>query len=346
MTDIASNADGNPLVLGRKGVSFPHFRPRLPWLGGDLQTLRNTFMRPSPDFAPYPSERLFLKMNDGSGDALWALANRPSHDAGKPTVVLVHGLTGCETSRNIMVSAAYHLSQGYPVIRLNLRGAGPSLGTCEGHYHAGRSADLRDAITALPNRLKSAGLFVVGVSLGGNVVLKYMAENESMDYILGAAAVCAPIDLRAAQQRIMEPRNAIYHRHLLRSMKQDALLWTEKNANSVRGALPKINSVYDFDDLIVAHHNGFDGAEDYYKRSSAKPLLGQIDKPTLLLHPRTDPWVPAQMYLDLPWPEDAALTLVMPPDGGHVGFHESVSQIPWHDRCIGNFLAAQDAGSV
>jgi predicted alpha/beta-fold hydrolase len=239
-----------------------------------------------------------------------------------------------------MVSAAYHLGQGYPVIRLNLRGAGPSLGKCEGHYHAGKSADLRDAIAAMPTTLKSAGLFIVGVSLGGSIVLKYMAENKGMNNVLGAATVCTPIDLRAAQRRIMEPRNTIYHRHLLRSMKQDARLWAGKNANSVRSVLPAINSVYDFDNLIVAHHNGFEGAEDYYERSSAKPLLGKISKPTLLLHPLTDPWVPAKMYLDLEWREDAALTLVIPSDGGHVGFHEEVSRIPWHDRCIGKFLAA------
>ena len=339
MTHAAENHSENPLVLGRKGVSFPPFRARLPWLGGDLQTLHNTIMRPLPDFSPYSSERLFLQMSDGSGDALWALVNLPTLDTGKPTVILVHGLTGCETSRNIMVSAAHHLRQGYPVVRLNLRGAGPSLGKCEGHYHAGRSSDLRDAIAALPAHLKSAGVFVVGVSLGGNMLLKYLSENEDTDEVVGAAAVCAPIDLRASQLRIMAPRNAIYHRHLLRSMKQDALRWAGAQVESTRSALPKINSVYDFDDLIVARQNGFEGAEDYYRRSSAKPLLGRIGKPTLLLHPSTDPWVPAQMYLDVEWSEKGPITLVMPPDGGHVGFHDAVSQIPWHDRCISKFLA-------
>lgn len=341
MVSATKKTDENPFVVGGKSVSFPPFRPRLPWLGGDLQTLHNTLTRPSPDFSSYSSERLILKMSDGSGDELWALVNQPTRDTGKPTVVLVHGLTGCETSRNIMVSAAYHLSQGYPVIRLNLRGAGPSLGKCQGHYHAGRSLDLRDAVAAIPKRLKSEGLFVVGVSLGGNVVLKYMAETDATEDVIGAAAVCAPIDLRAAQQRIMAPRNAVYHRHLLQSMKQDAMQWPGAQARGVRNVLPKIKSVYDFDDLIVAHHNGFASAEDYYDRCSAKPLLGRIEKPTLLLHPRTDPWVPVEMYLDITLSEESAITMVIPPDGGHVGFHDAVSQIPWHDRCIGKFLAAQ-----
>ena len=336
---MTNGTDENPLTMGRRDIAFPPFRPRLPWHGGDLQTLHNTLMRPAPDFSPYAAERLFLPMDDGSGDKLWALLNWPIADTGKPIVVLVHGLTGCETSRNIMVSAAYHLSQGYAVLRLNLRGAGPSLGKSDGQYHAGRSADLRDAIAAFPANLKSRGIIVVGVSLGGNVVLKYLAENEGMEDVLGGAAVCAPIDLKAAQQRIMAPRNAVYHWFLLRSMKQDARRWVGGRAADAHNVLSQIDSVYAFDDLIVAPHNGFEGAEDYYRRSSAGPLLGAIKKPALLLHPHTDPWVPPKMYLDRTWPDKGLLTLLMPRDGGHVGFHAADSQTPWHDRCISIFLA-------
>ncbi len=332
----------NPLVLGPARLAFPPFRARRPWVGGDLQTLHNTLIRPSPDFSPYPAERLILPMNDGSGDKLWALVNRPIVNTGKPTVILVHGLTGCETSRNIMVSAAYHLERGYPVVRLNLRGAGPSLGKCTGHYHAGRSVDLRDAITALPANLRTNGIFVVGVSLGGNVVLKYLSENEDLDDVLGAATVCAPIDLKISQQRIMTRRNTVYHWHLLRSMKRDAQQWVGVQSKDVRRILPSIHSVYAFDDLIVARHNGFDSAEDYYQRSSAKPLLDKIRIPTLLIHSRTDPWVPASMYLDRQWQDSDILTLVMPPDGGHVGLHAADHPAPWHDRCISMFIAERE----
>ncbi len=340
MLSDTPNTHENPLITGRKRVAFPAFRARIPWLGGDLQTLRNTFVRPKPDFSPYPSERLILNLNDGSGDALWALANQPAKNVGKPTIILIHGLTGCETSRNIMVSAAYHLSQGYPVIRLNLRGAGPSLGKSKGHYHAGRSADIRNAISTIPGKFKVNGLFLIGVSLGGNVVLKYMAESEERGDVIGAASVCAPIDLKASQQRLMVPRNAIYQRHLLKSMKKDALSWAGENASDVRDILPHIHTVYDFDHRIVAKVNGFESADDYYARCSSKPLLKKINKPTLLLHPRNDPWVPVEMYLDLKINPDSQLTLAIPPGGGHVGFHDAHDDTPWHDRCINKFIAA------
>tara|TARA_Y100000817_G_scaffold248607_1_gene200818 strand:+ start:493 stop:1527 length:1035 start_codon:yes stop_codon:yes gene_type:complete len=335
---MSDKFEENLLLLEPKQVGFPPFRPRRPWIGGDLQTLHNTLVRPSPNLAPYPAERILIPMDDGSGDRLWALVNHPILDTNKPTVVLIHGLTGCENSLNIKVSTAHHLAQGYPVVRLNLRGAGPSLGKCKGHYHAGRSSDLRDAINNLPSNLKSNGLFLVGVSLGGNVVLKYLAENDGLKDVIGAASVCAPINLKAAQQRIMAPRNAFYHWYLLRNMKKNARHWVGSQGETIRSTLPRINTVYAFDDLIVARHNGFRDAEDYYKRSSAQPLLNKIRTPTIMVHSRTDPWVPVSTYLHRDWGDNRAITPVIPPDGGHVGFHADDNQTPWHNLCISIFL--------
>jgi predicted alpha/beta-fold hydrolase len=327
---------GNPLILGRNATRFPPFRARWPWIGGDLQTLRNTLHHRAPDFAPYPAQRLLLPMRDGSGDCLYALLNLPTHDQHKPLVVLVHGLTGSEDSRNIMTSAAYHLSRGYPVMRLNLRNAGPGRGKCRGHYHAGRSSDIRDALAELPPGLSSRGIFLIGVSLGGNAVLKFLGEQRGTENVRAAASVCAPIDLKMAQMRIAAPRNAIYERHLLASMRSDARLF---GIDDIENVLANVRSVYDFDDLIVAPNNGYANAEDYYRRSSAAQFLDSITVPTLLVHPRNDPWVPARMYLERTWKPDGPLTLLMPPGGGHVGFHAADDRQPWHDRCIGMFFA-------
>ena len=324
----------NPLVRGRSAPAFPPFRARWPWRGGDLQTIRNNIWYRRPDFSPFRAERLTLAMRDGS--ALLALLNTPPAPTQYPLVVLVHGLTGSEDSLNIMASAAYHLQRGFPTLRLNLRGAGPSRSRSVGCYHAGRSADLRDAVASLPDSLKARGIFLVGVSLGGNVCLKLLAENDGISSILAAASVCAPIDLKVAQMRIGSRRNAFYERHLLQSMRVDALATAGDRQAEVAEILRNVRTVYDFDDKIVAPANGFAGAEDYYRRSSAGPLLGAITTPTLLVHARTDPWVPAEMYLSLPW--SGACTLLLAPDGGHVGFHGADSPVPWHDRCINQFF--------
>jgi predicted alpha/beta-fold hydrolase len=330
----------NPMVFGRNTVAFPPFRPRWPWLGGDLQTLRNTFTYQRPDFSPYPEERLILPLDDGSGDSLWALLNRPVRETGRGLVILIHGLTGCETSRNVMTSAAYHLGRGHPVLRLNMRGAGPSLGKTAQHYHAGRSADLRAALRALPAPLRARGVFIAGVSLGANMILKCAGENEGIADVRAVAATCAPIELQRAQARIMARRNTLYHWHLLRAMKRDALQTPPGKTAARQELLARIRSVYEFDDQIVAPDNGFSGALDYYRRSSAGAVLDGIRIPTLLIHPLSDPWIPAGMYTDRSWPNAGAMTLLLPEDGGHVGFHGADDPVPWHNRCIGAFFDA------
>jgi predicted alpha/beta-fold hydrolase len=323
-------------LLGRAACTFPSFRPRFPWLGADLQTLKNFIRFVPPDLSAYPHHRLHLPLRDGSGDALWSLVNIPREDIGKPVVVLIHGLTGGEMSRNIQASAAYHLSRGFPVLRLNLRNAGPSLGKCRHFYNAGRSEDLRDAIAALPSPFDARRLFLIGVSLGGNLLLKCIAERAGLDRVIGAASVCAPIDLKAAQRRIMEPRNRLYHRHLLR--------WLIRDTQCIAGGLPMadrlhtLRTIYDFDDQVVAPMGGFESADDYYRRSSAAALLPSIEKPTLLITAANDPWIPVRSYLEREWRSDGPLTVAIASGGGHVGFHAKGSPVPWHNRAIGAFI--------
>ena len=323
----------NPDVRGPARLPFPPFRDRFPWIGGDLQTVRNTLRWSDPNLAP--ATRLKLPLADG--DQLWASVNVPGHTTAKPTIVLIHGLTGDENSRNIKTSAAYHLGRGFPVIRMNLRGAGPSLGSSHGHYHAGRSQDLHEALAALPSAFKEHGALLVGASLGGNMLLKFMAE-EPPPFVRAAAAVSPPVDLKAAQMCIMRPRNRLYHRHLLKQMKADAA-----GSGDVRitpELIEAIQSVYDFDDRIVAPTNGFADAEDYYARSSAGPRLSRIETPTLIVHAADDPWIPPDALSNAEFPNTGAVTLLMSPGGGHVGFHAADDPAPYHDRCIGMFFDA------
>ena len=326
----------NPLLLGRPFPALPPFHARFPWWGGDLQTLRNTLHFIPPDFSETPPRRLHLPLRDGSGDALWCALNMPLNDHGKLLVILVHGLTGGETSRNILASTAYHLSRGHPVLRINLRNAGPSHGKCRHFYHAGRSQDLRDALAALPADLLARGVFLIGVSLGGNMLLKGLAEREGLDAVIGAASVCAPMDLKAAQLQIMAPRNIFYQKHLLRWLIRDTRCVVADHPAAAR--LDSLRTIYEFDDEVVAPLNGFTGAGDYYRRSSAAPLLGSIQKPTLLITATDDPWIPVSTYLERRWHETGPLSVAITPGGGHVGFHGKDSLAPWHNRAIGTFI--------
>lgn len=320
----------------RMELDLPRFVARAPWLGPDLQTLRN-MMRP-PKLTQEAGERLILPLADGSGDCLAALLQRPAGEPQAPLVVLVHGLSGGEASPYMQVSATALLRRGHPVLRLNLRGAGPSRPLCRFQYHAGRTADLRDALAALDPVLTERGLVLIGYSLGGNMLLKFLAEHGRAFPIRAAAAVSAPIDLAAAARRILARRNAIYHWNLLRAMKIEALGAGAELTASERTAVEAARTIIDFDDVFVAPRNGFVDAADYYARNSAAQFLAAIPLPTLVVHALDDPWIPPDAYRRVEWARARFCHPLLAPGGGHVGFHARGDRLPWHDRAIGAFL--------
>ncbi|MFW5832767.1 MAG: alpha/beta fold hydrolase [Pseudomonadota bacterium] len=141
------------------------FRPRFPWYGPHLQTIRNP-LRPPPILPGGAGAPLRLPLADG--DVLSARLDRPSAaDPRRPTVLVVHGLGGSETSPYVLAASAFLTSRGFPVVRLSLRGAGPSQPLCRGWSHAGRYADLLEVLPQLP--AGAAGLAALGFSLGGNL---------------------------------------------------------------------------------------------------------------------------------------------------------------------------------
>ena len=310
-------------------IAVPRFVPRLPWVGGDLQTLHN-FLRPPGDvLAPWPGARMAFAMKDGTGDDLLGMLHRPAEDRGKPLVLLLHGLTGCEESSYVRVTGSELLQAGYPILRLNWRGAGPSQGKTKAFYHAGRSEDLAAVLGSMGGDLAKNGLAAIGYSLGANVLLKYLAERGSLAHLRAAIAVSPPIDLHAAQQRIAARRNRRYHDYLLTRMRAE------------RASDAGIATILDFDDRVVAPANGFKDALDYYAQCSAGPRLAAIRTPTLVIHAKDDPWIPAAAFRAVDWGKAKAVRLLMPWSGGHVGFHALGLARPWHDEVALRFLAAR-----
>jgi hypothetical protein len=313
----------------------PAFAARAPWWGGDLQTLRNILV-PGANSLPGTSKRMYLALGDGSGDRLAAMLDSPEEPADAPLIVLIHGLAGSEQSAYLRASAAFHLRRGRPVLRLNLRGAGPSRATCIGHYHAGCGQDLHNALAALPEDLAAPGLFVIGYSLGGNALLNLLATHDLP--IRGAATVSAPIEPAEAAQRFMEPRNALYHYWLLRQMKTESTAPGALLSEAERAAIHRARTIYEFDDGFIAPRNGFAGADDYYTRTAGARMAGDIKAPTLMIHARDDPWIPPAPYEALIGRAPANIQIVLTPSGGHVGFHAQGHAETWHDRRVDEFL--------
>lgn len=307
----------------------PPFRERAPWFGGDLQTLRNMLRGGFPELAG--GERLLLAMPDG--DRLSARLDRPRAPARpKPLIVLVHGLTGSESSLAVIGSARCLVAEGWPVLRLNLRGSLMSRPTSAGRYHAGKTEDLADALRRLPPDLLRQGVVLVGHSLGGNLVLKFMGEGGHGAPTRAAVAVSTPLDLAASCARMMAPRNFLYHRHILDAMKAEALAPGAAVTAAERAAIAEARSIFEFDDRFVAPHFGFRGAEDYYEVNSARRFLAGVSTPTLIVHALDDPWVPARSYEAVDWTGLPTIETALTAGGGHLGFHGVGSRIPWHDR--------------
>jgi predicted alpha/beta-fold hydrolase len=322
--------------------TVPPFRERAPWLGGDLQTLRN-IVRPSPPDLP-GGERLLLPVS--GGDRLAARLDRPAGTIARPLIVLVHGLAGSEASGPVVASARHLAGQGWPVLRLNLRGALPSRPTAAGHYHAGRTEDLAEAMRGLPADLTRYGIVLLGHSLGGNLVLKFMGEGGQDLPVLAAVAVSTPIDLAATCARMMTRRNFVYQYYVLDAMKREALAPGAAVSAAEGAAIAAAKNVYEFDDRFIAPRFGYRDAQDYYETNAARHFLAGIARPTLILHALDDPWIPAACYTAIDWPRLPMIEAVLTPRGGHLGFHGRGSRVPWHDRVTAWWLARRFRRSI
>lgn len=323
--------------LDPDALGAPPFQERWPWLGGDLQTLRNFLCRPRINLSDFATERIELRLDGASGDRTIAALHWPPERNRRPLVLLVHGLTGSEDSTYVLATASALLRAGYPVLRLNQRGAGPSRPFCRDRYHAGRSDDLARAIAELPARATALGIVGVGYSLGGNVLLKYLGEQGRGALMSAAVAVSAPIDLAATCRNMMAPRNALYHRYFLGELRSEALGEGRRLTSKERRAVLAARSIREFDDRFTAPRNGFAGADDYYRRCSSASFLGAIEVPTLLVQSEDDPIVPAGPFRAREWRTNPRLLPLFLPRGGHVGFHDRRGGT-WHDRAILRFF--------
>jgi predicted alpha/beta-fold hydrolase len=320
-------------------LDLPPFKPRFPWWGGDLQTLASRFGA-AVDLAPHASERLQFPLRDSTGDTLLAMLDRPAEPKpGRPLVIVIHGLTGAEDSPYIRSIAREMLDGGHRVLRLNLRGAGPSRPVCGGHYYAGRSQDFRALLEILTPDLMRDGVVAVGYSLGGAMLLKYLGEEGARTPLAAAATVSAPIDLAATSANMLRPRNYVYHGYLLRQMKHEATGEGAALSAAERAAILGSRTIREYDDRFIAPRHGFADADDYYERCKPLAFMPGIRVPTLVLAALDDPWIPGALYSGYAWPMNRALVPLLTATGGHVGFHGAGDRRPWSDLAVARFFA-------
>jgi predicted alpha/beta-fold hydrolase len=199
-------------------------------------------------------------------------------------------------------------------------------------YHSGETTDLAFALDRLVTEFPTSRFLIAGVSLGGNVLLKFLGERGTAvpGQVAGAAAVSVPYDLAKSSRFISRGFSRVYEAHFLRSLVRKAALKRQAFPDRVPEPAPRrCRTLYGFDDAFTAPLHGFAGADDYYRRSSAIRWLATIAVPTLLLSAVDDPFLPAEVLDDVRSIASAnpALHVEFVPRGGHVGFVGG--RVPW-----------------
>ena len=260
---------------------------------------------------------------------------------GKPCVVLFHGLEG--NSRSPYARRLMHAIHacGWHGVVVHFRGCSGEPNRLPRAYHSGDAAEA-DWILRRLHALDWPALFAVGISLGGNVLLKWLAETDAPSLLAAAAAVSAPHDLAAANAMLSQGMSRAYARHFLRSLIPKTLAKARRFPGLIDvERVRRSRTLGEFDDAATAPLHGFRDAADYYARASAGPLLGAINTPTLLVHAADDPFLP-RSALPLARTLPTAITLQILPHGGHVGFVQGAwpGHIDWLPQRLLNYFAS------
>lgn len=283
------------------------------WLpGGHAQTIWPALMlRP-----PRPAYRRELWQTPDGGEIALDFVDGP---AGAPLVVLFHGLEGSSDShyaRALMLAVA---QRGWQGVVPHFRGCGGVDNLLARAYHAGDAAEIRWILQRLATR--HTVLFAAGVSLGGSMLLNYLGEDGGNALPQAAAAISTPLDLTAASRRLDRGvGRLIYTRMFMNTLKSKALdqLGQHPGLFDPR-RLRRARTFADFDQLITAPMHGFASAAVYWRTASSNQRLSAIERPTLVINARNDPFMPAAA-LPRPGQVSPAVELDFPEGGGHAGF--------------------------
>ena len=242
-----------------------------------------------------------------------------------PRLLLLHGLEGSVRSHYVQGMARGALDRGWSFTLLVFRGCGPEFNSAPRMYHSGETSDLRFVLETLTNRFPTQPLFLAGVSLGGNVLLKYLGEapDQVPKQVVAAAAMSVPFDLEAGSRHLQRGFARVYDRHFLKSLRRKALRKLAQHpALFDRDRALGARTIEDFDDAVTGPVHGFSGSTDYYTRSSSIHFIERIAVPTLLVSAEDDPFLPVEVLrrVAVVAGRNPRVKAEFMAHGGHVGF--------------------------
>lgn len=243
--------------------------------------------------------------------------------ASAPRLIILHGLESSSQAPAILELLHHARRRGWGGVALNFRGCSGEPNRLRRSYHGGDTGDVAWLIERVQAEHPASALLCAGMSLGGNVLLKYLGEQgEALPTaIRAAAAISAPFDLAASVQALGLGFSRVYEQRLVTSLKQKTLAKLAAHPDLVdRAALRSIRTLGEFDDLVTAPVHGFANAAAYWAASSSAPFLPRIRRPTLLINAEDDPFLPAEALPRQAVSDNPYLTAAFSPSGGHIGF--------------------------
>lgn len=269
-----------------------------------------------------------------------------------PAIVLLHGLEGSSDSQYMLGIAAKAWRLGFNVVRLNQRNCGGTEHLAATLYHSGLSDDLLAVLEDLTRRHKLGRIWVIGYSMGGNLVLRAAGHiGASFSALKGVIAVAPSIDPAACVGALERRENWIYQLHFLRRLGQRL----QRKAQHFPGKwdlepLRRIRTLREFDDQYTAPDGGFRDAADYYERVGARHVLHAIRVPTLIVTAHDDPFVPPRIFQRPELTGNPRITLWVTRFGGHCAFlqrPQGTEDAYWAENRITELIGAQaDAGRL
>lgn len=316
-----------PLVLSK-------YEPTAIFKNGDISTIYAATLR---NVVLTDTVRERITLSDGDFiDLDWNYTKEPETNK---LIVLLHGLGG-NSKRPYMKGMVRSFTQrGWDAVAMNLRGCSEELNRLFRSYHAGASHDLEEVISHIKSKFRYSTICLVGFSLGGNIVLKYLGEDREIPQeIKGAVTISVPCDLAGSLGEISRMRNFIYSKRFQSKLKSDLLIRARKfpkqlSANQINNC----HSLRDIDELYTSKAHGFKNADAYYAENSSLQFLGDIKHPVLLINAKNDSFLCPSSYPIETAKRSDHLHLQVPDYGGHVGF---VFQEPdyFHEREACKFL--------
>ena len=314
------------------------FRPAW-WLpGGHLQTLFPTLFRARK---PPPLRRERLELEDGDFLDLDWTREQPG-----PLVLLLHGLEGSLHSHYASGLLEALDRSGLQCVQMYFRGCSGEPNRLPRSYHSGETGDLQTVLNHVKYCYPEREIYAAGVSLGGNALLKWLGENPQQQQVQRAIAISVPFDLDNAAARLERGLSQIYQSYLLRKLRRslrNKAMHIDMPVDTRHLSL--LSSFRRFDDEVTAPLHGFDGVDDYYKRSSSRDFVSHIETPTLIIHALDDPFMTADAIptYDTVGP---GVILEVHRTGGHVGFVAGWLPLRpryWLDQRVAGYFADHES---